>query len=152
MRTAWITGLLVLCVGGVAAGRAARSAADLPAGPIRDRYELMEGIGKNAKTIGDAMKAGDTAPVAAAAERIQHDAGRIAALFPPGSTHQKSRAKADIWQHWAKFEGDAKDLQANAAALAAAAKNGGDVRGGAQAMFDTCKSCHDQFRIPEKKG
>ncbi len=152
MRIAWIGGALGLCLGGVAAVYAASHAADLPAGPIRDRHELMEGIGNHAKTIGDALKAGNTAPVAGAAEQIQRDAGRITALFPAGSTHQKSRAKADIWQNWAKFEGGAKDPQATAAALAAAAKGGGNVRGGAQAMFDTCKSCHDQFRIPEKQG
>jgi cytochrome c556 len=152
MRTAWITGAIVLCLGGVAAVRAADHAADLPAGPIRDRHELMEGIGNSAKTIGDALKAGNTVAVAAAAEQIQRDAGRVTALFPPGSTHQKSRAKADIWQNWGKFEGGAKELQAKAAALALAAQGGGDVRGGAQAMFDTCKSCHDQFRIPDKKG
>jgi cytochrome c556 len=152
MRTAWITGVMVLCFGGVVAVRAANHAADLPAGPIRDRHELMEGIGKNAKMIGDALKAGNTAPVATAADQIQRDATRITSLFPPGSTNPKSRAKPDIWQNWAKFEAGTKDLQAAATALAAAAKGGGDVRGGAQAMFDVCKSCHDQFRIPEKKG
>ncbi len=152
MRTAWITGAVLLLLGGEAAVRAANHAADLPAGPIRERHELMEGIGNSAKTIGDALKAGNTAPVAAAAERIQRDASRITALFPPGSTHKKSRAKPEIWQSWSKFEAAAKDLQSAAAALAVAAQGGGDVRGGAQAMFDTCKSCHDQFRVPEKKG
>ncbi|MBP1685727.1 MAG: cytochrome c [Deltaproteobacteria bacterium] len=152
MRIAWISGAIVLCFGGVAAVRAANPSTDLPAGPIRDRHELMEGIGNNAKTIGDALKAGNTAPVVVAAEQIQRDAGRITALFPSGSTHQKSRAKAEIWQNWAKFEGGAKDLQTTAAALVVVARSGGDVRGGAQAMFDTCKSCHDQFRIPEKQG
>ena len=152
MRTAWITGAILLFLGGLTAVRAGTSAPNLPAGPIRERNDLMEGIGKNAKTIGDALKSGNSVPVAAAAEQIQRDAGRITALFPPGSTHQQSRAKADIWQQWAKFEGGAKELQAKAAALAVAAQGGGDVRGGAQAMFDTCKSCHDQFRIPDKKG
>jgi len=143
---------MALCLGGVAVVWAVDHAADLPAGPIRERHELMKGIGNNAKTIGDALKAGNKAPVAAAAEQIQRDATRITALFPPGSTHPKSRAKPDIWQNWPKFEADAKNLQSAATALAAAANSGGDVRGGARAMFDTCKSCHDQFRIPEKKG
>jgi cytochrome c556 len=124
---------------------------ELPAGPIRDRHELMEGIGKNAKIIGDALKAGNTTPVAGAAAKIQADAGKIAALFPPGSTHPKSRAKAEIWQEWPKFESNTKQLQVNADALAAAAKDGGDVRAAAHNLFDACKSCHDQFRMPEKK-
>jgi cytochrome c556 len=125
---------------------------ELPAGPIRDRHELMEGIGKNAKVIGDALKAGNTAPVAGAAEKIQGDAEKIPALFPAGSTNPKSRAKAEIWEQWPKFESDAKKLQMNAAALATAAKDGSDVRAAAHNLFDTCKSCHDQFRTPEKKG
>jgi cytochrome c556 len=151
MRKAWIAGALLVVVGGVTAVGAGAWASKLPAGPVRERNDLMEAIGKSAKTIGDALKGGNTAPVAGAAEQIQGHAGKITALFPPGSTHPKSRAKADIWQNWSKFEGDAKDLQASAAALAAAARGGGDVRGGARALFDTCKSCHDQFRIPDKK-
>jgi cytochrome c556 len=151
MRKAWTALLLSLMLCGFA--MMARTKADeVPAGPIRDRQELMKGIGKNAKVVGDALKAGNTAPVAGAAEKIQADAAKIAALFPPGSTSPKSRAKAEIWQQWPKFESHAKQLQANAAALAAAAKAGGNVRGAAQQLFGACKSCHDQFRMPEKKA
>jgi cytochrome c556 len=123
---------------------------ELPAGPIRDRHERMEGIGKNAKVIGDAMKSGDFAPVAGAAEKIQADAAKITALFPPGSTHEKSRAKPEIWTDWAKFEAGAKDLGTKAGALATAANDKGDVPAAAKALFGTCKSCHDQFRVPDK--
>ena len=49
----------------------AHDASDLPAGPIRDRHELMEGIGKNAKIINEALKKGDVSPVADAADKIQ---------------------------------------------------------------------------------
>ncbi len=150
MRTAWLIGSLSVLLCGIAAAHI--TAEDLPAGPIRERHELMEGIGKKAKIINDALKANNAAPVADAAEKLHADAAKIAALFPPGSTHPKSRAKADIWQDWPKFESTTKQLQANAAALAAAAKNGGDIRTAAQGMFDTCKSCHDQFRVPEKKA
>jgi cytochrome c556 len=64
----------------------------LPPGPIKDRHELMEGIGKNAKKIGDALKAGDTKPIPAAADGIAASAHKIPGLFPPGSTNEKSRA------------------------------------------------------------
>lgn len=123
---------------------------DLPAGPIRDRHVLMEGIGKNAKVIGDAMKSGDFSPVAGAAEKIQADAAKIAALFPPGSTHEKSRAKPEIWTDWAKFEEGTKELGVKAGALVVAAKSKGDVPAAAKAMFGSCKSCHEQFRLPDK--
>lgn len=129
----------------------AHGAEDLPEGPIRDRHHLMEGIGKNAKIIGDALKAGNPSPVAGAAEKIQADAGKIPGLFPPGSTHPKSRAKPEIWTNWPKFEADVKTLQTDAGALAKAAKSGGDVKAAADTMFGGCKSCHDDFRVPEKK-
>jgi len=124
---------------------------DLPAGPIRDRHHLMEDIGKNSKVIGAALKAGDASPVAGAAEKIQADAAKITGLFPPGSSHPKSRAKPEIWTNWAKFETDAKGLQTDASALANAAKSGGDVKAAADTMFGGCKSCHDDFRVPEMK-
>ncbi len=123
----------------------------LPAGPIRDRHELMEGVGKNAKVIGDAMKTGNFEPVGPAAAEIHTAAGKVLALFPKGSTHENSRAKAEIWQDWDKFESDVQALGAASADLAAAAKAGHGVPDAAQKMFATCKACHDQFRVPEKK-
>jgi cytochrome c556 len=152
MRKAWVTALLLLIMLCGFAAIAHTETEELAAGPIHERQELMKGIGKNAKAVGNALKAGNTAPVAGAAEKIEADAAKIAALFPPGSTSPKSRAKADIWQQWPKFESHAKQLQANAAALATAAKAGGNVRGAAQKLFDACTSCHNQFRMPEKKA
>ena len=125
---------------------------DLPAGPIHDRHELMERIGDNSKIIGDAMKAGNTAPVAEAAEKIRADAAKALPLFPKGSTHENSRAKPEIWDQWDKFEAGMKDLEAKAGALAAAAKGGGEVGPAAKAMFGNCKSCHDSFRKPEEEN
>ena len=124
---------------------------DLPAGPIRDRHELMEGIGKNAKAIGDALKRGKHDPIAEAADKISAAASKIPALFPKGSTDPKSRAMPAIWEHWDKFEGLTKELGARASELAAAARSGGDVGGAAKKMFGNCKSCHDDFRKPEEK-
>jgi cytochrome c556 len=129
----------------------AHEAKDLPAGPIRDRHELMEGIGKNAKIIGDALKAGNTQGVEEAAGKIQTSATKIVALFPKGSTDPKSRAKPEIWTHWKKFEEDAKDLEDRAGELEDAVHSGGEVKTAANNMFGACKACHDQFRVPEKK-
>ncbi len=129
---------------------AKKHAEQLPPGPIRDRHELMEGIGKQAKKIGAAMKAGQTTGVAPAAEAISASAKKILPLFPPGSTHEYSRAKPEIWQNWAEFEQLSNDLVTDSAALAAAAKENGDVKAASQKMFQNCKSCHEKFRIPEK--
>ncbi|MCX8073943.1 MAG: cytochrome c [Candidatus Binatia bacterium] len=123
----------------------------LPEGPIRERHELMEQIGDQAKIIGDALKAGKLDPVGPAAAKIAEEAGKALPLFPEGSTHPRSRAKAEIWQQWPEFEKLMKQLVADAKATAEAAAGGGDVKAAANKMFGNCKSCHDRFRLPEKK-
>lgn len=151
MHAPLFIGTLWAVLGTAVVASAHAAPADLPAGPIRDRHVLMEGIGKQAKIIGDALKAGNTAPVAAAAAQIQTDAGKILGLFPPGSTDPKSRAKADIWTNWAEYSALVMRFQTDAGALAAAARAQGDVKGAANTMFGACKSCHDKFREPEKQ-
>src|SRR6476646_5076837 len=96
-KTGVIVGFAVAGLCSLAVVSAAEHEHKLPPGPILERHELMEGIGKNAKVIGDAMKSGNFAPVGAAAEKIQTSATKITALFPPGSTHEHSRAKPEIW-------------------------------------------------------
>lgn len=152
MRKKWTIAIPVLALlATVALASAHEAKEELPAGPIRDRHELMKGIGDNAKIVGDAMKSGDFGPVGEAAEKIHASAAKILPLFPKGSTDPKSRAKPEIWTHWPKFEADAKDLEKTAAALVAAAESGGNVPTAAKTMFGSCKTCHDQFRVPEKK-
>ncbi len=123
----------------------------LPEGPIRERHELMERVGKQAKIIGDALKTGKLEPVGPAAAKIAEEASKALPLFPEGSTHPRSRAKPEIWQQWPEFEKLMGQLQADAKATVAAAQGGGDVRAAANKMFGNCKSCHDRFRLPEKE-
>ena len=66
--------------------------ASLPAGPIRDRVELMEKIGAAAKKINEAAKAGNTQAAIAPAEEIARLTPKFAEMFPEGSTDPKSRA------------------------------------------------------------
>jgi len=153
MRRVWTIGAALVIVGAAQLARA-HDAKDLPAGPIRDRHELMEKIGKNAKIIGDALKAGKMGPesgIGPAAMEISSSASKIPGLFPPGSTDPKSRAKAEIWTNWKKFEEDARTLEARAAEVSNQAAAGGAIAAKAQEMFATCKSCHDDFRTPEKE-
>jgi cytochrome c556 len=152
-RRAWFVGVAIL-IGAAARAVQAHEAPDLPAGPIRDRHELMEGQAKNAKVINDALKAhalGPDSVIGPAALEIQTSAAKITSLFPPGSTSPKSRAKPNIWTNWKKFEEDAKDLEARAGVLANAVLAGGNIPVEAKQMFAACKACHDEFRKPEKK-
>jgi cytochrome c556 len=132
------------------AGMALADEADLPAGPIRDRHELMEEVGKQAKALNGALKAGDTAAVAKPAEEIARLASRIVKLFPPGSTDPKSRAKPEIWQKFDQFEALASELESSSAALAVAAKAGADVQSLSAKVMKTCKGCHESFRKPKE--
>jgi cytochrome c556 len=152
MRTATVAILVAAAaLAGAGSVYAGEHHKELPPGPIHDRHELMEDIGKNAKVVGDALKSGDLDPIAGAAKQIQANATKVLALFPKGSTHANSRAKDEIWTEWPKFESANKDLEAKAGDLAAAASSGGDVDAAAKAMFGACKSCHEEFRKPEEK-
>ena len=146
-RTLLLAGLAAL----VSSDVFAHEAMNLPPGPIKDRHELMEGIGDNAKKIGDALKANDVKAIPAAAEGIAASAPKIPGLFPPGSTSDKSRAKPEIWTDFPKFEAGAKALAVHAQDLAKVAKEGGDAGAAAKVMFGDCKTCHDAFRKPEEK-
>jgi cytochrome c556 len=150
-KTAIALGAVVLIGGGLHVISA--RAADLPPGPIRERHELMEGIGKNAKFIGDKLKAGgERAEIEDAALKIMESAKKITGLFPPGSTNPKSRAKPVIWTHWDKFQENARLLSEAAGVVADRARSGGEIKPAADKMFAVCKSCHDEFRAPEKKA
>jgi cytochrome c556 len=142
---AWLVG--VLTIQPVAAHE---DSSELPEGPIRERHELMEGIGRNAKIIGDALKAGDLDKVAGPASQIEKAAGQVPALFPEGSLHPKSRAKPEIWTDPKGFDFEVKKLQAKAASLAVAAEQQDGVPKAANEMFEACKSCHTNFRVPEE--
>jgi len=126
------------------------SEAELPAGPIRDRHELMEDIGANAKKIGNAMKTGAKDQVAAPAKAIRDAAPKVLPLFPEGSTHPNSRALDEIWKDWAGYKHANSEMEKAAAALAEAAESGGDLPPAVKRLFDSCKSCHDSFREPEE--
>ena len=123
--------------------------ASLPEGPIRDRVELMEEIGAAAKKINEAAKAGDTQAVIAPAEEIARLTPKFAALFPEGSTHPNSRSKSSIWTNPDEFEAYNDYMAKYALAIAAAARDGGNVKKAVKKMFKSCKSCHKKYRIPD---
>ena len=146
-----LAGLPVTCTSWCVGESAFAHSDQLPPGPIADRHELMEAMGKDAKAISEASKAGDPAAMVAPARAIASRASRIPGLFPPGSTHPESRAKPEIWQKFSVFEEQTKTLETRATALAEAAAGGGDVSAAVRGVMMACKSCHDDFRTPEKE-
>ena len=76
-------------------------------------------------------------------------------LFPAGTGPDKikSRAKADIWKDWKKFEASAKKLNVETAKLVKIA-NGGDKKAVAdqfKVVGKACGGCHKPFRAKKKK-
>lgn len=136
-------GIALLVVAGLAGGV---SAAD----PVKERHELMEDVGKHAKQIGNALKAGKAKDAAAPAEAIAAAMDRFVTLFPPGSESPDSRAKPAIWTEREKFDGRARVMKERATAFAKAAASGGDAGAASGPMWKECKTCHDAYRVPKE--
>jgi cytochrome c556 len=126
-----------------------------PEEAIAARQQLMKEQGAAFKSINDKAKAGQFAAIEPDAKKLVETSKQIPKLFPEGSLDPKtSRAKPEIWQKRAEFEGYAKTLQTKATQLASTAK-GGDAAATNAAVTDlgrtTCGACHNAFRGPEIK-
>lgn len=82
------------------------------------------------------------------AEGIAYWGEAIPGLFPPGSAHPESRAKAAIWQNKPDFNRKAADLQGAAMRLTTLAKAGDTAGFAAQApaVEAACTACHSVYR------
>ena len=117
------------------------------------RAYLMENIGDNAKELNDKVKAGKFAAAKLNAQAITLHSTRIPELFPQGSTSATSKAKDEIWQKWDEFLKAANTLKTESDQLVVtiAEGKGDEVSAQTKKVFGACKSCHDNFRKPEKK-
>jgi len=150
----------VIVIGGLALGLAAGCASKGmgkmgSSDVVADRQRLMKLNGASWADIQAKAKAGNIEAIAVNAETLALNAGHIPAMFPEGSLTEKSKAKPEIWQKWAEFERDAKNMQTEAEKLrdASRAKN-------AQLTQDivkefgknACGTCHTPFRQPPPKS
>lgn len=130
--------------------------ADLsPADAIAERQKLMKGNGAAAKAIDDFVESGvGTADdVAKNAATIKEAAGKIAGLFPPGTSMDdnvaKTAAKKEIWDNFDDFKAKAVKLASLAADLEAAAATTDKQK--ITDAFDTmgkdgCGACHSLYK------
>jgi cytochrome c556 len=123
-----------------------------PEDAVKYRKGAFQVMGAHFSRIG-AMAQGkvpfDAAMAKANADLVATMAALPFAAFPEGTSGtDKGTPKATVWTERAKFDEGAKQLQAAAAKLQAAAQAGG--LDGVKAAFGdtakTCKSCHDDFR------
>lgn len=120
---------------------------------IGKRQKLMKSNSADAKAIKSAVGKKDYATVQTKAKDIMGNMDRVLDLFPKGSTGQKSRAKAEIWEKWDQFSKNPAKVKKAAEELAEAAANKNDAEMGAKfkALGAACNGCHKPFRAPQKK-
>lgn len=153
------TGVMVLLtalVFGVLAGAVAYAAAE-PAYVVSFRKTVMKAQSAHLRAIKAIVrgKVDLTGQLANHAKALDLTGKGLTDLFPAGTGPDKikSRAKADIWQDWKKFEASAKKLQGETAKLVKVA-NGGDKEAIAaqfKAVGKACGGCHKPFRAKKKR-
>jgi len=147
----WRTAIFVATASAVVVVASA-AAADV-ASVIQTRQTHYKEIGKATKAIIDQLKSPTPAVpvIQAAAKQIDALAPEVPSWFPAGSgptAGVKTQAKADIWAKPDEFKRDAAAF-ADAAHKLDIVAAGGDlsaIRTQAQALGQTCKTCHEAFR------
>ena len=148
-----IAGLAALTAGGCAAGQ---SGSRVGTGDVvADRQRLMKLNGASWADVQAKMKTGNVEAIAVNAETMALNAMHIPTLFPSGSLTDKSKAKPDVWEKWAEFEGAAKNfvtwsekLRDTARTKDAAATEAVMKEFGGKA----CGTCHTPFRVPPPRS
>lgn len=122
--------------------------------PQEARHELMEGVGGAAKNIGKMLKgeAPFDAELANDSLRTWAEASaEFGDLFPEGSeSGYDTEAKATIWTDRAGFDEQLALFAEKAdAAVAANPQSLEELKPAAGAVFKTCKSCHEGYRVDD---
>ncbi len=139
--------LAVEDVTGIARADDLQATVDARRAVMKDQAAQMKAI----YAVVDA-KSGDMADMEQRALKVQADAAKIPAMFPPGTSTtelgDKTHALPAIWQNMDGFKAAASNLETQAGKLAAAAKSGDMAAFAAQfeATGKACGSCHQDFR------
>lgn len=122
---------------------------------VKDRQEVMKGVGAATKATG-AMVQGksdyDGAKAAEAMNTIAAAPDKFVTLFPAGSKGDPDSEAADkIWDDTDGFKKVAASLKADATAAAGAAGKGlDDFKAAWGKMVKNCKICHETYRIKKQ--
>lgn len=124
-------------------------------GVVKQRMDLMKGVGKDMK----GMKALVTGEVEfSAAAMAQHGASIAVAAdqaleyFPEGSLDKPTEALPAIWQDWDKFSGLMQKLGKDARALEAMGSSADKATMAKQfgLIGKNCRACHTDFRMKKR--
>ena len=123
--------------------------------PRHERHELMEEVGDAAKPLGQMLKGEreyDTDVLMASLGVFSEVSKQFGELFPPGSeTGMGTEAAPAIWEDRDGFE-EALGEWHDAVNAAIEAKPGSvdDAKPVLGAVFNSCKNCHDTYRIEDE--
>ncbi|MGI9238669.1 MAG: c-type cytochrome [Woeseiaceae bacterium] len=122
--------------------------------PRHKRHELMEGVKKAAKPVGEMMKGEseyDAAVVSASLQTWHEASMKFGDLFPAGSeTGMDTEAAPAIWEDRAGFEVALAEFRdAVETAIAAEPMTLDAAKPTVGPILQTCKGCHDTYRIED---
>lgn len=147
MRTGqWLAGIGILALGiGSAAAQQDLSAERRAL--MRQQIQAMRAIAPVVQGNGEVRSALQPA------EAVLATAQRKLTLFPPGSDRDDDRARPEIWTDRAAFDSEGAALVRSATAMVAAASAGdrAALTAAFQATSNTCNTCHDRFRLPQRQ-
>jgi cytochrome c556 len=134
---------------------AATSIAAAGDSPQHQRHELMEGVGDAAKVIGGMLRGKveyDAAAVMDSLQTFDDASAKLGDLFPAGTeTGEGTEAAPAIWEDREGFNAALQDwadaVDAAIAASPATLEKGKPIL---SPIFQTCKGCHDTYRIEDE--
>ncbi len=144
---------LLAAVAGVGLAISLASVAVSAGNPVEDRQATMKQVGqtmKEATAFTSAQTPYDAAKVKSLMDTLSTSAKKLKGLYPADSSADpKSAADPKIWTNKADFEKRLAEMGSLAAA-ASKAKDTDSFKAAFKPVGDTCKSCHDVYRMKKK--
>ncbi|HEY2750550.1 cytochrome c [Phenylobacterium sp.] len=121
--------------------------------PVEDRQATMKQVGqtmKEASAYTSAQAPYDAAKVKTLMDGVVGGAKKLTGLYPANTAADpKTSADPKIWENKADFDKRLAEMGTLAAA-AAKAKDTDGFKPAFKALGETCKSCHDLYRMKKK--
>ena len=125
-----------------------------PEEDVRFRQSAFNVIGRNFAQLGAIAKGErpyDQAFAVKTATLLEILAAQPFTAFGPGTDVSTHKADPKVWSDAAKFKDAAEKFQFEIAKLSTAAKDLDTLKLQVGAVGKTCKGCHDEFRVKDKK-
>ena len=119
-------------------------------GVVKERMDAMSDIAAQLKSVNLMIRGTndfDAAAVRAAMEKIADHAAMLPHQFPEGTDAAPSEAAPLIWTETEEFNAIFAQLELSAREIASLADDHSAVKAGFRAVAQTCKDCHEGYRI-----